>query len=120
MLCNSLDLRLWQFAPVIPDGKKFVSRWLKLPLRTRLELRNIHHGDVLTEACVKLWPGDPTKHLSARDLRHCYAIHLLNKGVSLSLVAQALGDSVVVAQTYYAGFTLGDQGLQVVNNLLSS
>lgn len=56
--------------------------------------------------------------LRFHDLRHSYAIELLNHGVSLSLTAQALGNSVQVCQEYYAGFELSDEGLDVIRGKL--
>jgi integrase len=55
------------------------------------------------------------------DLRHSYAIHMLEKvEVSLTMVAKLLGDSIQVVEQYYAGFALGEEGLRSVDLLYKS
>jgi integrase len=46
------------------------------------------------------------KKLCFHDLRHSFAIDLLNKGATIEEVAASLGDSVQVAQEHYTGFVL--------------
>jgi len=105
---------------VVPELKSYVKEWCKIEESQRLEIRLKRYGEIFTEACMKTFPKKPNKHLTARDLRHCYAIHLLNKGVSLSLVAQSLGNSIQVCQEYYAGFSLNSDSVDLVSKLLKS
>ena len=104
--------------PVVPEGAEYLKKWLSMPFEDRKVIRNDKIAEIMVAACRKEFPGEPHKHLLCMDLRHCYAIHLIGKGVSLSLVAKALGNSVSVCQEYYVGFTLGDEALETVSNLL--
>lgn len=45
---------------------------------------------------------------SFHTFRHSYATYLLQKGVSLSLVARFLGNGLKVTEDYYAAYTFGD------------
>lgn len=105
-------------AAIVPAGNKHLDAWLAMSWEDRSKHRTARHADILTAACKQAFPKQPQKHLVCRDLRHCYAIHLLSRGVSLSLVAQSLGDNILVAQEYYAGFSLGDESLAAVAKLL--
>lgn len=104
-------------AYVIQDGMSSVKDWVKLADKN--ELRNVKLANILKEACKKAFPKDKAKWIKLHDLRHSYAIHLLSKGVSLSLVAQALGNSVVVCQKHYAGFTLSDEAIETIDKVMN-
>lgn len=104
-------------APIIPEGKAGIEDWLDVSEETKREIRLDRIAEILTKACEQEFESR-RKHLTCRDLRHCYAIHLISRGVSLSMVAQALGDSIQVTQEYYAGFALGDEALDVATRLL--
>lgn len=83
----------------------------KLPTRPMLRKN-------FTRACMRAFPGDRSKHCCYHDLRHSYAIRLLSMGVNLTLVAQSLGNSVVVCQEYYAGFVLVNESLEMISAIV--
>jgi integrase len=60
----------------------------------------------------------PHKNICFHDLRHSYAILCILKGISLSLIAQSLGNSLSVCQEYYAGFTLSDDAIEAIKNIV--
>jgi len=104
--------------PVLPEGLPWLEKWIKVGTDDRRELRKRRLGEIMTRACVRAWPDEPEKHLVFHDLRHSYAIHLLNKGVHTGLVAQALGDSIVVVEEHYTGFALTTPGLDAIAKVL--
>lgn len=54
------------------------------------------------------------------DLRHSYAIHMLNKGLSISDVALLLGDSVGVCQENYLGFVAKPEGIEAMRRKIEA
>jgi integrase len=106
--------RINRKAYIIPDGYQSVLKWAEVSDEVKEKYRNIKWSEVTRKACQKAFTQE-SKHLTMHDLRHSYAIHLLSKGVSLSLIAQSLGNSVVVCQSYYAGFSLSDEGIEAIN-----
>ncbi|HEY9664457.1 MAG TPA: tyrosine-type recombinase/integrase [Allocoleopsis sp.] len=87
-----------RWAPVLTEGLEYVKEWLKVDEETRKTLRGKRWADIIGTATQ----GKVTFH----DLRHSYAIALLNKGATMEQTARALGDSISVCQDYYAGYTL--------------
>lgn len=71
-------------------------------------------------ACMKAFPGNKNKILKFHDLRHSYAIDLLNKGATIEEVAASLGDSVGVAQEHYTGFVLTSGATERLKRLTST
>jgi integrase len=102
----------------VPECLPYLQKWFKIDSEVKEGLRNARHADIIREACSKAFPGEVDKHLVFHDLRHSHAIHLLNQGVSLSLVAQQLGNSFTVCQDHYTGFTLSDDGVDAIANIL--
>ncbi len=95
-------------AYILKEGRKWTKYWCELPEKDKLELRNRKISDITNFIFgVKF-----------HDLRHSYAIKLISKGVSLSLVAQSLGNNITVCQEYYAGFTLSDEGIETVAKIV--
>ena len=106
-------------AYIIPDAVSAFKKWFALPDETRLEFRKENHAEMFREACEAAFPKNSAKHLVVRDLRHSYAIHLVRHGVSITLVAQSLGNSVAVCQEYYAGFALVDESIDTIRNIMN-
>lgn len=104
---------------LMPAYAHMVAEWVNLPDAERLVIRHEKHAKVLKAACAKVFPGQPKKHCDIRDLRHSYAIWLLNQGVSIGLVAQSLGNSELVCQEYYAGFVLAPESVLAIQSILS-
>jgi integrase len=97
------------------DYLKDVQEWVGIEYKDRRKLGC--PSAKLLAACVKLWPNDPVKHCTVHSLRHSYATHLLQKGVSLSLVARFLGNHLKVTEAYYTAFTFGDDDLHLPSGL---
>lgn len=56
--------------------------------------------------------------VTVHDLRHCYAINLLSKGVPLAHVAQSIGNSVKVCEKYYTGHILVDEAVETMKRIV--
>jgi integrase len=102
-------------ALILSGYLKDVQEWVAIPQKDRLEM--VSPSAALLKACAKLWPNDPVKHCTVHSLRHSYATHLLQKGVSLSLVARFLGNHLKVTEAYYTAFTFGDDDLHLPSGL---
>lgn len=109
--------RIYRKAFVIKEGRTLINEWCKVDAS---KLRNIRASSLVRTACKKAFPSDKTKWIKFHDLRHSYAVHLLSSGVSLSLVAQSLGNSIVVCQAHYAGFTLADESINSIENVMNN
>lgn len=96
---------------VMTDYIEDVRLWCTLTLEQRLEVGS--PSDTLLAATVKRWPSKANKRCTVHSLRHSYATHLLQRGVSLSLVARFLGNHLKVTELYYAAFTFGDDELHL-------
>ena len=94
---------------------KDVQEWVALPFETRRD--TVSPSLALLRSCSKLWPNEQVKHCTVHSLRHSYATHLLQKGVSLSLVARFLGNHLKVTEAYYTAFTFGDDDLHLPSGL---
>lgn len=101
---------------VLQEGIPALDRWLKLKASERMKHRTKRIAEEVTKACVK---AGLSKKLTAHDLRHSYAIYLLNSGVSIEHVAQSLGDSITVTQEYYTGFSLSKPGIEAIKTKLT-
>ena len=105
--------------PYLPETLPYLREWCALPAAEKLAMWRMRHADKFRKAVRQAFPGDSEKSSFVfYDLRHSYAIHLLERGADLSLVARALGNSTTVCEQYYLGFVLTDKGVEVVANLL--
>ncbi|MCX6125191.1 MAG: site-specific integrase [Proteobacteria bacterium] len=109
--------RLVRRAYVIEQGSKYLQEWFTMDKKDKDRLRTMQHAKVLGSACAKAFK-DKEKVCCFHDLRHSYAIHLLQKGVPLSHVAQSLGNSTTVCEKYYTGFMLTDLGVETIERIL--
>lgn len=100
-------------AYLIPQGEKHFERWLQVKdsvsVRTTISKR-------FSAICKKSFK-DKSKWCKYHDLLHSYAIYLLSKGVGLTLVVQSLGNSLAVAQEYYAGYTLVEETIETIDRI---
>lgn len=96
---------------LVPQGKQAFDDWVAVKSKMKISRTGISR--LFSKTC-RLVFDDAAKHCKFHDLRHSYAIHLLSKNINLTLVAQSLGNSVVVAQEYYAGFTLNDETIESI------
>ncbi len=90
------------------DSRNDIDIWNQVPEAVRKELRGRDFSKIVRKACRKARIPEITFH----DLRHCYAINLLNRGVSISKVAMSLGDSEQVCKNSYVGHIISDEGMQ--------
>lgn len=104
-------------AVVVKELEEETLNWLKTPQKERLFVRNFHLGAYVQRASRKAFPEQTHKHCHFYDLRHSYAIHFLSLGVSLSLIAQALGNSEAVCRRHYTGHITSDEGTDLINRI---
>lgn len=105
-------------AYILPEGRDVVLKWSLLPAKDKRTIRNLKYSSIIKSICKVCFPDDKEKHCTFHDLRHSYAIHLLSKGVSLTLVAQSLGNSISVAEEYYAGYCLSSDAIDSIENAI--
>lgn len=103
---------------VFPQGHAALTRWFDIRSQIDLPTRKLM-SKVTRRACKLAFPKDPSKWLTFHDTRHCYAIMLLSKGVTTSLVAQSIGDAERVVEKYYTGFILSSDSVKLIGNLVS-
>lgn len=101
---------------VLKERREWVTEWLQIASRRNQRLRK--HSTIFKRACAKAFPDQEEKHLTFHDLRHSYAVYLLQvKGATIQLVANSLGNGVQVCEKYYAGFVLTDPGIDYLERL---
>jgi len=107
-------------AYVIQNHFSRVKAWADLDKTTKEKLRDIEFSRIIKKAGRLTFPKDSDRHnLKTHDCRHSYAVHLLNSGVSISLIAKSLGNSVLVCEKYYLGYALQEEGIQMIHQLMS-
>jgi integrase len=109
-----------RLAFLISGGLEAFEEWVKIPHAQKLKINRLTVSKQIRTACEKAFPGDPDKQLTFHALRHSYAIHLLSRGVSMSLVAQSLGNSLSVCQHYYVGFELTNESVAAIRAIVAS
>lgn len=102
---------------IIPEGRDLVMEWCKFSQKGTL--RGTRISQEFKTICLSVFPSEKQKWCSIHDLRHSYAIHLVGKGVPISLVSQSLGNSVLVCQEYYSGYSITDEGILTIEQTLS-
>lgn len=107
-------------AYVIQNHFYKVNAWAELDKSTKEKLRKIEFSYLIKKAGRLTFPKDGEKqNLKAHDCRHSYAVHLLNSGVSISLIAKSLGNSVLVCEKYYLGYALQEEGIQMIHQFMN-
>lgn len=110
-----------RLAYIFPEGLQAFHAWVNA---SDIEKRTIDRAEASRELmkkyCKIAFPDDRCKHLTFHALRHCYAINLLSKGVSMSLVAQSLGNTLSVCQQHYVGFELTNDSIEAINSIIGS
>ncbi len=107
-----------RIAYVIQNRFHRVKAWADLDRTTKEKLRKIEFSILIKKAGRLTFPKDIEKqNLKAHDCRHSYAVHLLNSGVSISLIAKSLGNSVLVCEKYYLGYSLHEEGIQMIHKI---
>lgn len=99
-----------------PECQDALKRWVELSHDERTSYRRRKFCFLIKQACKT----SETKHiLSFRDLRHCYAINLLNSGATLSQVASNLGNSEKVCRDHYLGWVMTNEGVELMAKTIS-
>lgn len=105
-------------AYLLPEGIEWFKSWCSVPLETKKALRTTKLADIFKQACQKAFPSQPEKWCVFHDLRHSYAIYLLERSVPLSFVARSLGNSESVCEKYYTGFVLTEGFIETIDLLV--
>lgn len=92
---------------------------LKAWFKIKRDVRDAERAAPLAEIVKSACRAANVKVLTFRDLRHCYAVQLISKGVSISLTAQSMGNSVTVCQDYYAGYSLTAESVSTIQSILA-
>jgi integrase len=109
-----------RIAYTVQNNFQRIKAWADLDKETKEKLRNIEFSYIIKKAGRLTFPKDAEKrNLKAHDCRHSYAVHLLNSGVSISLIAKSLGNSVLVCEKYYLGYALQEEGIQMIHQLMN-
>lgn len=104
---------------VVPGGAPWLKKWFSIPWEQKRALRFRRYSNLVRDLTTQVFPADNLKHCVFHALRHSTAIHLVGAGVSMSLVAQSLGNSVLVCEEYYAGYSLSADGIATMSRILS-
>ena len=108
-----------RLAYIFPQGIEAFKYWTNATPEERAKIdRDEASRELMKKYCKIAFPKDSAKHLTFHALRHCYAINLLNKGISMSLVAQSLGNTLSVCQQYYVGFVLTDDSIEAIHAII--
>lgn len=106
--------RIARHTLLFPFGRDALSSWLAIPEKERLIYRNAPHAKILKKAAKELWKTEPRKHVCFHDLRHSFAIFCLSQGIVKDRVAELLGDSLIVVERFYTGFTITDENIDSI------
>lgn len=110
-----------RLAFLFPQGADAFDYWTKASVAERATIDRLEASrELMKKYCMIAFPKDDSKYLTFHALRHCYAINLLSKGVSMSLVAQSLGNTLSVCQQHYVGFELTNDSIQAIHSIIGS
>ncbi|MGK5086915.1 site-specific integrase [Bdellovibrionota bacterium FG-2] len=101
---------------LLPKAKEGYLAWCEV--ENKQAFRNAAINQII-RASRLAFPKRKDKQISAHDLRHSYAIHLLSKGASLSQIALCLGDTVATVQLHYTGFVMTDESVERLTKLMT-
>lgn len=103
---------------LLPQGQEAYKTWCGYSEDQRRKLRNtISHQ--LLNAARKVFK-DKERQISPHDLRHSYAIYLLERGATVTEIAFMLGDTEAVVRKHYTGWIANDRMVDNINKLLAS
>jgi site-specific recombinase XerD len=103
---------------VMPEGRSAMLEWFGVRKSVSEYTRKTISRQT-RKASMLAFGSQPTKHITFKDLRHSYALHLLSKGVPLGLVAESLGISYLAAKEYYGEFELSPDSVSFIRAALS-
>lgn len=97
------------------NGKEWIDVWNGVHENKRFELRNKDYSKMMRKACKQAGVDEICFH----DLRHCYAINLLNRGLAMTTVARSMGNSEKVCKKHYAGYEINEEGIEMMGQIIS-
>lgn len=100
----------------LPEGKDAIYRWFQLRKKIPMHLR-ARISRYTKRAAMQAFK-DKSKHISFSDLRHSFAIHLLKKGVPISMVAECIGVAPAYAKETYGSFGLSGSAVEFISKTL--
>ncbi len=100
---------------VLESCWEYVKEWAALDT-TEFDRRGYYEWIVMKSRA--LWPTNPVKHITAHDLRHAHAIHILSKGKSMRAVATQLRNRTEICEKYYAGFQHNPESLDALRGTI--
>lgn len=110
-----------RLAFLFPQGIDAFKYWTQASEAEKATIDRLESSrELMKKYCKIAFPKDSSKYLTFHALRHCYAINLLTKGVSMSLVAQSLGNTLSVCQQHYVGFELTNDSIAAIKSIVSS
>lgn len=105
---------------ILPFGKEEFAQWCDLSLEKKRRIRKDIACQQITRAAKKAFPKDRSKWISPHDLRHSYAIYMLEKGATLSDIAMLLGDDETTVRKYYTGYVLTDRAIDRITLMVKA
>jgi integrase len=102
---------------ILPQYKKAVFEWLKIPRDERFKIRNLPWSKICRKVCAK---AKLTKICVFHDLRHSFAIYLREHGASKDDIADTLGNSLAVVEKHYVGRVGTSQSLENLRRILAN
>jgi integrase len=100
---------------ILPGYRELVLKWAQMPQ----EERNAFRRRSIAKYTRKASQAALGRSINFHALRHSYAICLVSRGVSLSLVSQFLGDSIKVTEKYYSGYVSTPDTIEYVKAILT-
>jgi integrase len=102
----------------LSENEEYFREWLRCKGQVPDTMR-FNASAKIKAACRQVFPNSKNKHIKFHDLRHSYAIHLIQNGVNLTLVAQALGNTIKVTEKHYVGYTLTNETIEVIKGAMN-
>jgi integrase len=102
------------WAAFLLEDKTLMRRWVK----QKHELMDVPRCKLSLQYSAWFDKAFPGRGFTFHDLRHSYAIALLDKGASLSVVARAIGDTERTCEMYYTGYVLSDSSREQLKALI--
>ncbi len=110
--------RTERFAWIEKKAIPIIKRWILA--KNGIDSNTRHRMAKITRrACIAAFSGDVSKYCKFHDMRHSYAINLLNAGVGLYPVSKCLGNSQIVCEKYYLGFELTNDTLRMISSIMT-
>jgi integrase len=100
---------------IVEKAVPLILEWAQV--KDQFTMKRTAISKAFRKACRAAFPNNRSKLLKFHDLRHCYAIGLLNKGATVKEVADSIGDSAPVCERHYLGFIHTTSALERLKKL---